>query len=51
MAGKLNGVIPAHTPRGWSTVSQSTLRAMFSSVSPKRSVGAPQAYSMFSIPR
>jgi hypothetical protein len=51
MAGKLNGVIPAHTPSGWSAVSQSTLRAMFSSVSPKRSVGAPQAYSMFSIPR
>jgi hypothetical protein len=51
MAGKLKGVIPTHTPSGWSVVSQSTFRAMFSSVSPKRSVGAPQAYSMFSIPR
>ena len=51
IAGKLNGVIPTQTPRGWSVVSQSTLRAMFSSVSPNRRVGAPQAYSMFSIPR
>ncbi len=51
IAGKLKGVIPTQTPSGWRTVSQSTLRAMFSSVSPNRSVGAPQAYSMFSIPR
>ena len=51
IAGKLNGVIPAQTPMGCRYVSQSTLRAMFSRVSPKRSVGAPQAYSMFSRPR
>ena len=51
MAGKLNGVIPAQTPSGCSTVSQSTLRATFSSVSPNRREGMPQAYSMFSIPR
>ena len=51
IAGKLNGVIPAQTPSGWRQVSQSTLRATFSSVSPKSRDGAPHAYSMFSIPR
>ena len=51
IAGKLNGVMPTQTPSGWSAVSQSTFLAMFSRVSPKSSVGAPQAYSMFSIPR
>ncbi len=51
MAGKLNGVMPTQTPNGWWMVSQSTPRAMFSSVSPMSNVGMPQAYSMFSIPR
>ena len=51
IAGKLNGVMPAHTPSGWFSVSQSTPRARFSSVSPKSREGMPQAYSMFSIPR
>ena len=49
IAGKLKGVMPTQTPNGWCIVSQSTPRARFSSVSPIRSVGMPQAYSMFSM--
>src|SRR3954463_4567115 len=51
MAGKLKGVMPTQTPSGMLMVSQSTPRAMFRSESPKSSVGMPQAYSMFSMPR
>ena len=51
ITGKLNGVIPAQTPTGWRTVSQSTSRAMLGSVWPITRLGIPQANSTISIPR
>ncbi len=51
MAGKLKGVIPAHTPTGWRMVSQSIPLATCSRESPMSRVGAPQANSTTSIPR
>ena len=51
IAGKLNGVMPTHTPSGWRMVSQSMPRAMFSSASPISSDGMPQANSTISMPR
>src|SRR5207248_3645410 len=50
IAGKLNGVIPTQTPRGWRIVSQSIPRATFSIVSPPSKEGTPQANSTISIP-
>ena len=41
MAGKLKGVMPAHTPSGWRTLKLSTLPATFSFISPLRSWGDP----------
>ena len=51
IAGKLNGVIPAQTPRGWRTLKLSTPPATFSLSSPLRSCGIPQANSTISMPR
>ncbi len=51
IGGKIEGRDPDADAERLEVVSQSTLRATFSSVSPKRSVGMPQAYSMFSMPR
>ena len=51
IAGKLNGVMPAHTPTGWRIVSQSTWRAMLASDWPMIRLGTPQANSTTSTPR
>ena len=51
ITGKLNGVIPAHTPTGWRTVWVSTPVPTFSEYSPLRRCGMPQANSTTSIPR
>ncbi len=51
MTGKLNGVIPATTPRGSSTVRMSTPVATSEFEDPLRRLGMPQANSTFSIPR
>ena len=51
ITGKLNGVIPAQTPTGWRTVSQSTSRARFGRLWPIKRLGMPQANSTISIPR
>ena len=51
MAGKLNGVMPAHTPRGWRTVCTSTSVDACSLCMPFRASAMPQANSMFSMPR
>src|SRR3954447_18252571 len=51
IAGKLNGVMPTQTPRGWRIVSQSIPRATFSIVSPLSKEGTPQANSTISILR
>src|ERR1051326_1978358 len=49
--GKLNGVIPTHTPTGYRVDQLSTEVPTRSTVSPIIRVGAPQANSMHSIPR
>src|ERR1700739_2301871 len=51
MMGKLNGVIPTHTPTGYRVDQLSTDVPTRSTVSPIIRVGAPQANSMHSIPR
>jgi hypothetical protein len=51
ITGKLNGVMPAHTPTGWRTVCVSTCVPTFSAYSPFRRCGMPQANSTTSIPR
>src|SRR5688572_6590312 len=51
MTGKLNGVMPAHTPTGWRTVWQSTPVPTSSECSPLRRWGMPQANSTTSMPR
>src|SRR6266404_3049626 len=51
MTGKLNGVIPTHTPMGYRVDQLSTLVPTRSTVSPIINVGAPQANSIHSIPR
>ena len=48
MTGKLNGVIPATTPRGWRMEYTSTPVDACSLYSPLRRWGTPQANSMFS---
>ena len=45
MAGKLNGVMPTHTPMGWRMVLQSISRATSFSESPIIRLGMPQATS------
>ena len=50
MAGKLNGVIPATTPRGCNSLQQSIDDPTFLLCSPFKNSGAEQAYSTFSIP-
>src|SRR6266853_2629866 len=49
--GKLNGVIPTHTPIGYRVDQLSTEVPTRSTVSPIIRVGAPQANSMHSMPR
>src|SRR5579859_338636 len=49
--GKLNGVIPTHTPIGYRVDQLSTEVPTRSTVSPIINVGAPHANSMHSIPR
>ena len=51
MAGKLNGVMPAHTPTGWRTEWLSTSVPTFSEKVPFSRCGAPQANSTTSMPR
>ena len=51
MAGKLNGVIPAHTPSGCRTAQESTFVPTFSVNSPFSRWGMPQANSTTSSPR
>src|SRR5258708_32638811 len=51
MSGKLNGVMPTHTPTGCRVDQPSTLVPTCSTVSPIMSVGALQANSMHSTPR
>ena len=51
MAGKLNGVIPATTPKGWNSDQLSIAGPTFLLCSPFNKLGAPQAYSTTSIPR
>jgi len=51
IAGKLNGVMPAHTPTGWRSVWQSTPEPAFSVYSPFNRCGMPQANSITSMPR
>src|SRR5262245_19323074 len=51
ITGKLNGVMPAHTPTGWRTLWLSTPVPTFSECSPFRRCGTPQANSTTSIPR
>ena len=49
--GKLNGVMPAHTPTGWRADQLSTAVPTFSLNSPFSSCGMPQANSTTSMPR
>src|SRR6476661_10856719 len=51
MMGKLNGVMPTHTPTGYRVDQLSTEVPTRSTVSPIINVGAPHANSMHSIPR
>ena len=51
MQGKLNGVTPATTPRGWRSVQLSIPVETWSVKSPFRSWGMPQANSTTSMPR
>ena len=51
MAGKLNGVIPATTPRGWRTEWTSIPVPAFAENSPLSRWGAPAANSTTSTPR
>src|SRR6266478_2136634 len=51
MTGKLNGVIPATTPRGWRSDQLSMPRPTCSVYSPFNSWGMPQANSTTSMPR
>ena len=51
IAGKLNGVMPTHTPSGRRIDSQSMPRAMLGRISPIKSEGIPHANSTISIPR
>ena len=51
IAGKLNGVMPAHTPSGWRNDRRSTPVPTFSLNSPLSSCGMPQANSTTSMPR
>ena len=51
IAGKLNGVMPAHTPSGWRTDQLSMPRPTCSVNSPFRRCGMPQANSTTSAPR
>ena len=51
IAGKLNGVIPAHTPIGWRIEYMSTPVPTCSLYSPLSSCGIPQANSTTSMPR
>ncbi|MCY1414621.1 hypothetical protein D9M71_300760 [compost metagenome] len=51
IAGKLNGVIPATTPRAWRRAWESMLLPMFSLTSPFSRCGPPQANSTTSMPR
>src|SRR3954469_2887412 len=51
MIGKLNGVIPAHTPSGWRNEKASISVETWSEYSPLSSCGRPQAYSTTSMPR
>ncbi|EWM37853.1 hypothetical protein D043_2111B, partial [Vibrio parahaemolyticus EKP-021] len=51
MAGKLNGVIPQHTPKGWIIEWLSMSVATFSTVSPIRLLAMLAACSTTSIPR
>src|SRR6185312_4285725 len=51
MKGKLNGVMPTHTPIGLRVDQPSTSRPTRSTVSPIINVGAPQANSTHSMPR
>src|SRR5581483_3599537 len=51
MAGKLNGVIPAHTPSAWSSEWQSTPRPILGACSPLSRCGAAVANSTTSAPR
>jgi hypothetical protein len=51
MTGKLNGVMPAHTPSGWRKEKESTSVETCSEYSPLSSCGIPHAYSTTSMPR
>jgi hypothetical protein len=51
IAGKLNGVMPAHTPTGWRSEKLSTSVPTFSLNSPLRRCGTPVANSITSMPR
>ena len=51
MIGKLNGVIPAHTPSGWRNECRSTSVETWSENSPLVSSAIPHANSTTSIPR
>ena len=51
IAGKLKGVIPAHTPTGWRIDITSTPFATLSEYSPLSKCGMPQANSTTSKPR
>ena len=51
IAGKLNGVMPAHTPSAWRMVHASMPLAICSVYSPFKSWGMPQAKSTTSKPR
>ena len=51
IAGKLNGVMPAHTPTGWRSEKLSTSVPTFSLNSPLSRCGMPVANSTTSMPR
>ena len=51
IAGKLNGVMPAHTPNGWRIEYRSIPEVMLSEYSPFIRCGMPQANSTTSSPR
>ena len=51
IAGKLNGVMPAHTPSGWRIDQVSTPVPTFSPCSPLSRCGTPVANSTTSMPR
>ena len=51
MTGKLNGVIPATTPKGWRRLWLSTRVPTFSVMSPLSRCGAAVANSTTSVPR